>query len=106
MREHIGRFGSIDKWRILGPCGSLVITMDSTGACSAAAQQLSGTTMLMRPLGISLLTDFPDNDRLAGEAQKVAMRRFGTGSAYMECMVACWNMLQEMPAPAVNSVGW
>ena len=105
MREHVGRFGSIEKWRILGPCGLIILTMDSSGSCSAAAEQLSGTTMIMRPVGVSLLSDFPDNERLAGEAQKVAMRRFGSGSAFMAAMSACWQLLQDA-APTQTAMGW
>lgn len=112
MREHLGRHGGIDCWRVLllggNPssscsCSALAVSMDSPYAASTVLRHVTGMTMLMTPLVATAISEFPDNDRLAGEIQKVALRTFGSGPAYAEVMASCWQALSELPAPIAQA---
>ena len=97
MNDHVGRYGSIMAWRLIGTCSALAVTLDSIPAASAAVRGLQGTTLIMRPLEAFHLNDFPDNEQLAGQAQKFVVRVIGSGTASMEAMAASWQKIQELP---------
>ena len=96
MNEHVGRYGGISAWRVLGPCSALALTLESAEQASAAAVGLDGTTLLMRPLAAYFLDEFPNNEQLAGHVQKVATRMIGSGTVYMEAMARGWQHIQEL----------
>jgi hypothetical protein len=96
MNEHVGRYGSIVAWRLIGSCSALAVTLDTIPAVSAAVRGLAGATLIMRPLEAFFLDEFPNNEQLAGRIQRVVGRMIGSGTAFMEAMAASWQKIQEL----------
>ena len=101
MNEHVARYGGILAWRLIG--NALAMTLDSVPAAAAAARGLDGSTLLLTPMAVSFLHDFPSNERLAGSVQGIIGRSLGSGTAFMEAMSASWARLQELPPAEVRA---
>ena len=96
MNEHVARYGGIQAWRLIG--NALAMTMESSPAAVAATRGLDGGTLLLSPMAVSFLEDFPSDENLAARVQSVVSRSLGSGTAYMEAMSSSWSRLQELPA--------
>ncbi|GLC49139.1 hypothetical protein PLESTB_000186600 [Pleodorina starrii] len=105
LSAHVATHGRLAAYRILAPQAAVAVSLESEAAAAVAASCLRGRpNLLVAPLRVAPLAEFPDDEVLAASAQQIARSSCPPGDrSWMRRMVDLWEQLQALPPVVCES---